>query len=75
MSTEADPVLNEGDGRRRLLTIGQASRMLNIHPNTLRRWSDLGLIRAYRVGPRGDRRFKQNDVEAMLAKRAAARTA
>lgn len=75
MSTEADAVLNEGDGRRRLLTIGQASRMLNIHPNTLRRWSDLGLIRAYRVGPRGDRRFKQNDVEAMLAKRGAARTA
>jgi excisionase family DNA binding protein len=68
-------MLDEGDGRRRLLTIGQASRMLNIHPNTLRRWSDLGLIRAYRVGPRGDRRFKQNDVEAMLAKRAAARPA
>ena len=75
MNTEANSALTEGDGRRRLLTIGQASRMLNIHPNTLRRWSDLGLIRAYRVGPRGDRRFKQNDVESVLAKRSAARAA
>ena len=49
-----------------LLTPGQASQLLGIHPNTLRRWSDLGVVPAYRVGPGGHRRFRRRDLLAYL---------
>jgi len=45
-----------------LLPISDASRLLCVHVNTLRRWSDQGIIRAYHIGPRGDRRFWSYDV-------------
>jgi len=50
------------------LTIREASDMLHIHINTLRRWSDKGIIRAYRLGPRRDRRFKRSDIMHLLTK-------
>jgi excisionase family DNA binding protein len=49
-----------------MLTVREVSLILHVHSNTLRRWSDLGLIKAYRIGPRGDRRFKQDDITLML---------
>jgi excisionase family DNA binding protein len=49
-----------------MLTVREVSQILHVHSNTLRRWSDLGLIKAYRIGPRGDRRFKQEDITIML---------
>jgi excisionase family DNA binding protein len=49
-----------------LLRTGEACRILCIHQNTLRRWSRQGIIRAYRVGPRGDRRFRRDDIIALL---------
>ena len=49
-----------------MLTVGQASHLFSIHGNTLRLWNSEGLIIAYRVGPRGDRRFKREDVDALL---------
>jgi excisionase family DNA binding protein len=52
--------------RSRLLTIRQASRLLNVHPNTIRRWSDEGIIKSYRIGPRGDRRFRLEDVNRLI---------
>ena len=57
------------DSHSVLLTISETSQLLNIHKNTLRRWSDRGIIRAYRIGPRGDRRFRSEDVEALFKKR------
>jgi excisionase family DNA binding protein len=54
---------NRADG---MLTITEVSRLLHVHPNTLRRWSEEGLIRAYRIGPRGDRRFKSEDIAKLL---------
>jgi DNA-binding transcriptional MerR regulator len=39
-----------------------AARILSVHPSTLKRWSDAGLIRVYRITPRGDRRYKAQDV-------------
>ncbi len=50
-----------------MLTVREVSQILHVHSNTLRRWSDLGLIRAYRIGPRGDRRFRQEDITVMLS--------
>jgi excisionase family DNA binding protein len=49
-----------------MLTVREVSQILHVHSNTLRRWSDLGLIKAYRIGPRGDRRFKLEDITLML---------
>jgi excisionase family DNA binding protein len=49
-----------------LLTVREVSQILHVHSNTLRRWSDLGIIKAYRIGPRGDRRFKQEDIDLLL---------
>jgi excisionase family DNA binding protein len=51
-----------------MLTIREVSALLHIHPNTLRRWCDLGRIRAYRITTRGDRRFKQEDIAYFLEK-------
>ncbi len=49
-----------------LLTVGQVAVRLNVHPNTVRRWAQQGLLSAYRLGPRGDRRFHRSDVERLL---------
>jgi excisionase family DNA binding protein len=50
-----------------MLTIIQVSRMLNVHPNTLRRWSNKGIIKTYRIGSRADRRFRKDDIDCFLA--------
>jgi excisionase family DNA binding protein len=49
-----------------LLTLSEAAQVLNVHISTLRRWSNLGLIATYRIGPRGDRRFKIEDIQRIL---------
>ena len=50
-----------------MLTTRDLARLLNVHINTVRRWSDLGLLETYRFGPRGDRRFKTGDIATFLA--------
>jgi len=52
-----------------LLTVKEAARLLHVHHNTVRRWHDMGLVSGYRVGPRGDRRFKLADIERFLTGR------
>ena len=54
------------DQQEPLLTIGEVALLLHIHVNTARRWSDQGLINVYRIGHRGDRRFKQEDIVRFL---------
>jgi excisionase family DNA binding protein len=49
-----------------MLTVREVSQILHVHSNTLRRWSDRGIIKAYRIGPRGDRRFKLEDITCLL---------
>jgi len=51
---------------QRMLTIKEVSQILHVHPNTVRNWSNSGLLKAYRVGSRGDRRFRPEDIEAFL---------
>jgi excisionase family DNA binding protein len=52
-----------------MLNIEQVARILNVHINTLRRWSNQGFLKTYRVGPRGDRRYKYDDVTHFLKNR------
>ena len=49
-----------------MLTVREVSQLLHVHGNTLRRWSDQGIIKSYRIGPRGDRRFKAEDIVVLL---------
>jgi len=50
-----------------MLTVREVAQLLHIHNNTVRRWSDRNIIRAYRITPRGDRRFKREDITHFLA--------
>lgn len=49
-----------------MLTTSDVARLLNIHVNTVRRWSNQRIMKAYRIGPRGDRRFHREDMLASL---------
>jgi excisionase family DNA binding protein len=51
-----------------LLTIGEASEILKVHPNTLRNWDKRGLLKAKRIGVRGLRRYDRLDIELYLEK-------
>ena len=52
--------------RSEFLTVGQAADLLNVHTNTVRRWAQQGVLNAYRIGTRRDRRFRRSDVEGLL---------
>jgi excisionase family DNA binding protein len=52
-----------------MLTTRQLARLLNVHINTVRRWDDRGILKAYRIGPRGDRRFSREDIDTFLAEK------
>lgn len=49
-----------------LLTTGQVAKLLYIHPNTVRRWSNKGILISYRIAKRGDRRFRREDVALLF---------
>ena len=49
-----------------MLTASDVARLLNVHMNTVRRWSNQGVLKAYRIGSRGDRRFRQEDIDYFL---------
>ena len=51
---------------KRILTVAEAALMLSAHPNSVRRWAEAGLLPYFRLGIRGDRRFKREDVERLL---------
>ncbi len=50
-----------------MLTVSEVAQLLHIHPNTLRRWSNEGRLNAFRITPRGDRRFKKQEVDRFLS--------
>ena len=50
----------------RLLTVQEVAAALHVHPNTVRHWSDEGLLKSSRIGPRGDRRFNREDIRSFL---------
>jgi|GEM_PF-2393315 len=64
---EIEKDMDTDDKMSDLLTIREVARLLHVHPNTLRRWSNDGRIRTYRINRRGDRRFKREEVARFLA--------
>jgi excisionase family DNA binding protein len=51
-----------------VMSITGVAAILGVHPNTLRRWSNEGLIPCFRVGPRQDRRFDRQLVLETIRK-------
>ena len=49
-----------------MLTVTEVASLFHVHPNTVRQWSDTGLIKVYRIGHRRDRRFKVEDIDEYL---------
>jgi excisionase family DNA binding protein len=49
-----------------MLTTRDVASLLNVDINTVRRWTNNGILKAYRVGPRRDRRFRQEDITLFL---------
>ena len=49
-----------------LLTASEAANLLHIHINTIRKWSNLGILPSFRIGPRNDRRFLKRDLMTFL---------
>ena len=66
MTTHVSPERVSPRYSERLLKVKEASDILCVHPNTVRVWSEGGLLPTYRIGPRRDRRFRMSDVEALL---------
>jgi len=56
-----------------MLTTGEVARIFRRHVNTVRRWSERGVLKAYRIGPRGRRRFRREDAAALLLEQAVRR--
>ena len=50
-----------------MMTVKEVARLLHIHSNTVRRWSNRGILNAYRINHRGDRRFRREDIIRFLA--------
>ena len=59
--------MGNGEHISDMLTVREVARLLHVHPNTLRRWSNNGRIRAYGITPRGDRRYKREEIAGFLA--------
>lgn len=47
------------------LKTSEVAHLLNVHINTVRRWSKKGILQGFRIGPRGDRRFKREEINRL----------
>jgi excisionase family DNA binding protein len=50
-----------------LLTVSDAARMLGVHSNTIRNWTDQGVLKCLRINRRGDRRYARQEIARFLA--------
>jgi hypothetical protein len=62
-----DNLINSDNSFSELLRIGQAARLLCVHPNTLRGWERQKKISSIRIGGHGDRRYRRTELLALLS--------
>src|SRR5205807_9236411 len=53
--------------KQRFLTIAEAAEFLHVSETSLRRWTNSGNLRCFRVGVRGERRFLVEDLLEFVA--------
>jgi len=49
-----------------MLTTSEAAHLIGVRPNTVRHWNAKGILKSYRISPRGDRRFRRQDLDSFL---------
>lgn len=49
-----------------LITLKEASKILKVHPNTLRIWDKKGILTAIRIGVKKVRRYRKEDIEKFI---------
>lgn len=49
-----------------LYTLKEACELLKVHPQTMRQWDRKGVLKAIRVGIRGDRRYRKEDIAKLM---------
>ena len=54
------------DSENVMLRVTEVARLLGVHPNTVRIWTDSGVLKSYRIGPRKDRRVPISAIRSML---------
>ena len=62
---QSNDIIREGDTGS-LLTLKEVADMLEAQVDTVRAWADQNVLPSLRVGPRGDLRFRMEDVIAFL---------
>lgn len=50
------------------LTINEVSKLLKVHPNTLRNWDANGVLVATRIGIKKVRRYRKSDIDRFITK-------
>ncbi len=54
-----------------LLTVKGAANLLGVHANTVRAWTDQGMLTCLRINTRGDRRYRRQEIERFLVRASA----
>lgn len=54
--------LDKNKPLNRMLTVAEVAYALHVHPTTVRKWEKLGQLKSYRLGARGNVRFKSEDI-------------
>ena len=49
-----------------MLTVSDVAHLISVHTNTVRRWSNQGVLKTYYISSRGDRRFQKKDIYDFL---------
>ncbi len=55
------------DNNIKLIKLREAAEMLNVNPETLRRWDRQGVLKAIRVGKRKDRRYQIERIQKLIS--------
>ena len=68
LSTMRKDIQEKLKGMPELLSIGQVAEIFSIHQDTLRNWEKEGIPVPLRIGKRGDRKYRPQDIEAIVDK-------